>query len=97
MVLAMQLIIAIAFLIVGLIPLNHFFVISLAIFWIAAFASASNMCSDGFFNLALEKTNNLFLRHRSTFYRLSMLTGLIVIIGGYLEQQYGTNKSMVYT
>jgi PAT family beta-lactamase induction signal transducer AmpG len=48
MVLAMQLIIAIAFLIVVLIPLNHFFVISLAIFWVAAFASTSNVASDGF-------------------------------------------------
>jgi hypothetical protein len=40
----------------------------------------------------LEKTNNPGIRN--TFYRLSMLTGngLIVIIGGYLEQQYGTKK-----
>jgi PAT family beta-lactamase induction signal transducer AmpG len=43
------------------------------------------------------KTNNLFLEASSTFYRLSMLTGngLIVIIGGYLEQQYGQTKNMV--
>ena len=84
--LAMQLIIAIAFLIVGLtIPLNHFFVISLAIFWVAAFASASNdVASDGFYLIALEKDQqSFFLGIRSTFYRLSMLTGngLIVIIG----------------
>jgi PAT family beta-lactamase induction signal transducer AmpG len=37
MVLAMQLVISIAFLLVGLtIPMNNFFVISLAIFWVAA-------------------------------------------------------------
>jgi hypothetical protein len=41
---------------VGLIPMNNFFVISLAIFWVAAFASASNdVASDGFYMLALEK------------------------------------------
>lgn len=101
--LAMQLIIAIAFLVVGLtIPLNHFFVISLAIFWVAAFASASNdVASDGFYLIALEKEQqSFFLGIRSTFYRLSMLTGngLIVIIGGYLEQQYGDKqKAWSYT
>lgn len=101
--LAMQLVISIAFLIVGLsIPMNHFFVISLAVFWVAAFASASNdVASDGFYMLALEKDQqSFFLGIRSTFYRLSMLTGngLIVIIGGYLEQEYGDKqKAWSYT
>jgi PAT family beta-lactamase induction signal transducer AmpG len=95
--LAMQLAISVAFLIVGLvIPLNHFFIISLAIFWVAAFASASNdVASDGFYMLALEKDQqSFFLGIRSTFYRLSMLTGngLIVIIAGYLEQKYGDKQ-----
>lgn len=100
---AMQLLISIAFLIVGLtIPLNHFFVISLAVFWVAAFASASNdVASDGFYMLALEKEQqSFFLGIRSTFYRLSMLTGngLVVIIGGYLEQEYGDKqKAWSYT
>ncbi|NGY37204.1 AmpG family muropeptide MFS transporter [Flavobacterium sp. XN-5] len=101
--LAMQLVISIAFLIVGLtIPMNNFFVISLAVFWVAAFASASNdVASDGFYMLALEKDQqSFFLGIRSTFYRLSMLTGngLIVIIGGYLEQEYGDKqKAWSYT
>jgi PAT family beta-lactamase induction signal transducer AmpG len=101
--LAMQLVISFAFLIVGLsIPMNNFFVISLAIFWVAAFASASNdVASDGFYMLALEKEQqSFFLGIRSTFYRLSMLTGngLIVIIGGYLEQDYGDKqKAWSYT
>lgn len=100
---AMQLLISIAFLIVGLtIPLNHFFIISLAVFWVAAFASASNdVASDGFYMLALEKDQqSFFLGIRSTFYRLSMLTGngLVVIIGGYLEQEYGDKqKAWSYT
>ncbi len=101
--LSMQLIISIAFLVVGLtIPMNHFFIISLAVFWVAAFASASNdIASDGFYMLALEKEQqSFFLGIRSTFYRLSMLTGngLIVIIGGYLEQLYGDKqKAWSYT
>jgi PAT family beta-lactamase induction signal transducer AmpG len=101
--LAMQLVISIAFLVVGLsIPMNNFFIISLAVFWVAAFASASNdVASDGFYMLALEKEQqSFFLGIRSTFYRLSMLTGngLIVIIGGYLEQEYGDKqKAWSYT
>lgn len=101
--LSMQLLISIAFLIVGLsIPLNHFFVLSLAIFWVAAFASASNdVATDGFYLLALAKDQqSFFLGVRSTFYRLSMLTGngLIVIIGGYLETEFGDKqKAWSYT
>lgn len=101
--LAMQLVIAIAFLIVGLtIPISNFFVLSLAVFWVAAFASASNdVASDGFYMLALTKDQqSFFLGIRSTFYRLSLLTGngLIVIIAGYLEQQYGDkSKAWSYT
>lgn len=101
--LSMQLLISIAFLIVGLtIPLSNFFILSLAVFWIAAFASASNdVASDGFYLLALEKEQqSFFLGIRSTFYRLSMLTGngLIVIIGGYLEHLYGDkHKAWSYT
>ncbi|OCB70183.1 MFS transporter [Flavobacterium crassostreae] len=101
--LAMQLVISLAFLAVGAtLPMQHFFVISLAIFWVAAFASASNdVASDGFYLLALQKDQqSFFLGIRSTFYRLSMLTGngLIVIIGGYLEQEYGDKqKAWSYT
>ena len=101
--LSMQLLISVAFLLVGLtIPLSNFFVISLAVFWVAAFASASNdVASDGFYLLALEKDQqSFFLGIRSTFYRLSMLTGngLIVVIAGYLEQEYGDKqKAWSYT
>jgi PAT family beta-lactamase induction signal transducer AmpG len=74
----------------------------LAIFWVAAFASASNdVASDGFYLLALEKEQqSFFLGIRSTFYRLSMLTGngLIVIIAGFLEEKYGdSTKAWSYT
>jgi len=101
--LSMQLFISIAFLIVGfIIPTSHFFMLSLAIFWVAAFASASNdVASDGFYMLALEKNQqSFFLGIRSTFYRASMLTGngLIILLGGYLENKFGDNqKAWSYT
>ncbi|WP_438712698.1 MFS transporter [Aquimarina muelleri] len=101
--LAMQLVIAIAFLIVGLtIPTNNFFVVSLSFFWIAAFASATNdIASDGYYLISLsEKKQSFFLGVRSTFYRLAMITGqgLIVILAGFLEEHYGNNqKAWSYT
>ncbi|WP_396171519.1 MFS transporter [Flavobacterium sp.] len=101
--LSMQLFISVAFLIVGfIIPTSHFFMLSLAIFWVAAFASASNdVASDGFYMLALRKEQqSFFLGIRSTFYRASMLTGngLIILLAGYLEHQYSDNqKAWSYT
>ncbi|HSD07142.1 MFS transporter [Flavobacterium sp.] len=101
--LGMQLFISIAFLLVGfIIPASNFFILSLAIFWVAAFASASNdVASDGFYLLALEKEQqSFFLGIRSTFYRASMLTGngLIILLAGYLEHKFGDNqKAWSYT
>lgn len=101
--LSMQLLISIAFLLVGfIIPLNGFFIMSLSIFWVAAFASASNdIASDGFYLLVLpEDKQSFFIGIRSTFYRLSMLAGngLVVLFAGYLEHKYGDNtKAWSYT
>lgn len=101
--LSMQLLISIAFVLVGfMLPLQQFFFITLAIFWVAAFASASNdVASDGFYLLALSKDQqSFFLGIRSTFYRLAMLTGngLIVVLAGYLEIEFGDkNKAWSYT
>ncbi|WP_373523589.1 MFS transporter [Aquiflexum sp.] len=94
--LAMQLVLSIAFLGVGLsLPTNQFFVISLAFFWLASFASATNdIASDGFYLLALkEDQQSFFIGLRSTFYRVAMVTGqgLFVIFAGYLEVKYGDN------
>lgn len=94
--LGMQLLIAIALLGVGLsLPTNTFFITSLACFWMAAFASATNdIASDGYYMLGLtEKKQSFFVGMRSTFYRLAMVTGegLIVIIAGFLENKYGDN------
>lgn len=94
--LMMQLIIAIALLGVGLsIPTNMFFLTTLACFWMAAFASATNdIASDGYYMLGLtENKQSFFVGMRSTFYRLAMVTGegLIVILAGFLENKYGDN------
>lgn len=94
--LAMQLLIAISLLGVGLtLPTNMFFISSLACFWMAAFASATNdIASDGYYMLGLtEKKQSFFVGMRSTFYRLAMVTGegLIVVLAGFLENKYGDN------
>lgn len=95
--LAMQLVLATCFLGVGLsMQTNQFFVISLAFFWMAAFASATNdIASDGFYLLALkEDQQSFFIGLRSTFYRIASVTGqgLIVVLAGYLETHYGDNS-----
>ena len=101
--LSMQLFISIAFLIVGfIIPASNFFILSLAVFWVAAFASASNdVASDGFYLLVLEKDQqSFFLGIRSTFYKIAILTGngLVVILAGYLEIAYADkHKAWSYT
>ncbi|MEE9364937.1 MAG: AmpG family muropeptide MFS transporter [Cellulophaga sp.] len=94
--LSMQLLIAIALLGVGFaVPTSSFFITTLACFWMAAFASATNdIASDGYYMIGLtEKKQSFFVGVRSTFYRLAMVTGqgLIVIIAGFLENHYGDN------
>jgi hypothetical protein len=61
----------------------------------SAFASASNDVVTDFIGFR-KKTNNLFLEsevHLQTFYAYG--NGLIVVIAGYLEQEYGENKNLV--
>lgn len=94
--LAMQLIVAIAFLGIGLtLPSNDFFTITLSFFWMAAFASATNdIAADGYYMIGLDqKKQSFFIGLRSTFYRLAMVTGqgLLVIFAGFLENKYGDN------
>lgn len=94
--LGMQLLIAIALLGVGLtLPTSMFFTTTLACFWMAAFASATNdIASDGYYMLGLtEQKQSFFVGMRSTFYRLAMVTGegLIVVLAGFLENKYGDN------
>jgi hypothetical protein len=92
--LSMQGILAVAFLGVGLTTgTSHFFIITLAFFWMGAFASATNdIASDGMYLIALKPDQqSFFVGMRSTFYRVGMITGqgLIVIIAGNLETHFG--------
>ena len=65
------------------------FVLTLVIFWITAFASATHdIAADGYYMLALDKDRQaFFVGIRSTFYRLATIfgQGVLVFIAGLLE------------
>lgn len=67
------------------------FIVTLVIFWITAFASATHdIAADGFYMLALRpKEQSFFVGIRSTFYRLSSIfgQGVLVVIAGLLEKR----------
>lgn len=95
--LLMQLLLAMVFIGVGLnVPGNGFFYITLAFFWMGAFASATNdIASDGMYLIALKPDQqSFFVGLRGTFYRIGMITGqgLIVMVAGYLETVTGDNS-----
>ena len=101
--LSMQFILALVFLGAGLTtPSSNFFFLTLAFFWMGAFASATNdIASDGMYLIALKPAQqSFFVGLRGTFYRIGMITGqgLIVIVAGYLETSLGDNtKAWSYT
>ena len=69
------------------------FAITLVLFWITAFASATHdIAADGFYMLALNPGDqSLFVGIRSTFYRLSSIfgQGVLVVIAGLFERKTG--------
>ena len=69
------------------------FTVTLIIFWIMAFASATHdIAADGFYMLALTPgEQSLFVGIRSTFYRLASVfgQGVLVVIAGVLETRFG--------
>ncbi len=69
------------------------FSLTLVLFWITAFASATHdIAADGFYMLALKpKDQSLFVGIRSTFYRLSSIfgQGVLVVVAGLLEKNLG--------
>jgi PAT family beta-lactamase induction signal transducer AmpG len=71
------------------IPVPAFFQVTLAVFWLMAFASATHdIAADGFYMLSLpEHQQAAFVGVRSTFYRIAMITGqgLLVVLAGKLE------------
>lgn len=69
------------------------FNMTLLLFWIAAFASATHdIAADGFYMLALDQDQqSFFVGIRSTFYRLSSIfgQGVLVVLAGVLEMRMG--------
>jgi PAT family beta-lactamase induction signal transducer AmpG len=89
-----QLLLGAGFATVGLsLPLPVFFQTSLVFFYLVAFSSATHdIAADGFYMLALnEKQQSFFVGIRSTFFRISMITGqgLLVILAGYTQTHTG--------
>jgi len=76
-----------------MIPLPSFLQYTLAFFLLLAFSSATHdIAADGFYMLGLsEHDQAFFVGIRSTFYRLSMITGqgLLIILAGYFETHSG--------
>jgi len=86
--------VGVAFALVALtVPAPKFLQMTLAMFWLMAFASATHdIAADGFYMLALQqRTQAAFVGVRSTFYRLSMLGGQggLVYLAGWLAERQG--------
>jgi MFS transporter, PAT family, beta-lactamase induction signal transducer AmpG len=76
------------------IPMPHWFQLTLAVFWLMAFSSATHdIAADGFYMLALpERTQAAFVGVRSTFYRLATIAaqGALVVLAGTLRDASGS-------
>jgi len=79
------------------IPTSSFFVLTLAMFWLMAFASATHdIAADGFYLLALsEKHQAAYVGLRSAFYRVAMIAGQggLVFMAGKLAERSGDPRS----
>lgn len=75
------------------IPMDYFFQLTLAMFWLVAFSSATHdIAADGFYMLALDvHDQSLYVGIRSTFYRVATIAGqgLLVVLAGTLERWTG--------
>lgn len=75
------------------IPTDHFFQITLAVFWLVAFSSATHdIAADGFYMLGLNSHQQaLFVGIRSTFYRFATIAGqgVLIMLAGFLEKSSG--------
>lgn len=96
-VLSMQFIIGAAVGSVALtIPMPAFFKITIGIFWLMAFSSATHdIAADGLYMIGLDQHQQAwFVGIRSTFYRLAMLTGqgLLIILAGLVESHSGLDS-----
>ena len=94
-IVALQFAIGVAFALVALtLPGPKFLQMTLAMFWLMAFASATHdIAADGFYMLALQQHQQAaFVGVRSTFYRLAMLGGQggLVFLAGALAERLGS-------
>ena len=85
----------------GTVPVS-LFTLTLIIFWLMAFASATHdIAADGFYMLGLSTgEQSLFVGIRSTFYRLASVfgQGVLVVVAGILEMRLGdVPKSWFWT
>ena len=93
-IVALQFVIGVAFALVALtVPGPGFFRLTLAVFWLMAFSSATHdIAADGFYLLAMPQHQQAaFVGVRSTFYRLAMIAGQggLVYLAGELQQKTG--------
>lgn len=79
------------------IPTTHFFQMTLAVFWLMAFSSATHdIAADGFYMLALPThAQAAFVGVRSTFYRIAMIAGQggLVFLAGQLTESTGDARA----
>ncbi len=90
----MQFVIGVSLSLIALtLPAPHFLQMTLAVFWLMAFASATHdIAADGFYLLAIPvHTQSAFVGVRGTFYRLAMIAGQggLVYLAGVLQQRTG--------
>jgi PAT family beta-lactamase induction signal transducer AmpG len=94
-IVTLQLVVGAALAAVALtLPLDGFFQLSLAVFWLLAFASATHdIAADGFYLLALRQDQQAaFVGVRSLFYRVAMISGQggLVYAAGRLAESTGS-------
>lgn len=93
-VLATQWLVAIAFAgIAFALPVTFFFSLTLAVFWLVAFVSATHdIAADGYYMLALNThEQSFYVGIRSTFYRIASVVGqgALVVVAGHIEERTG--------
>ena len=89
-----QFIIGAAFAAIALtLPLHSYVAMSLAVFWLIGFASATHdIAADGYYMLALDSSDqSLYVGIRSAFYRLATIIGQggVVMAAGWMETAFG--------
>src|SRR3954467_12869849 len=93
-IVTLQFVIGLAFALVALtVPASGFFQLTLAVFWLMAFSSATHdIAADGFYLLALPQHQQAaFVGVRSTCFRFAMIAGQggLVYLAGHLEKATG--------